>query len=163
MARDKRAEVFSRESTHSDQAASGILAALDQLQQRVADGLRPAAHQGALVLYNEVLQRVPTDSGLLRSAIYRWHDDKQSTADRQIYQIGVNKRKAPHWHLIEYGHWRANRFRLIDGKWLPTRERLDTPVWVPANPYIRPAFDARLEGAFDAARRRMAEKLEGQP
>ena len=159
MARSKSARQFGRESVSISTADAGLLAGLDQLQQRVADALRPAAHQGALVLYNEVKQRVPKDSGQLSAAIYRWHDDKRSTAERQIYQIGVNKRAAPHWHLIEYGHWRVNKFRLIDGKWVPTRKRLAKPVYVPARPFIRPAYDAKLPEAFAAARRRMAEKL----
>lgn len=139
-----------------DGISAGLRKFANDLREKA---LRPAAHAAAVVLYNELQQRVPEESGRLKSAIYRWHDDKRSIDGRQVYVVGVNKRKAPHWHLIEYGHWRVNRFRLIDGKWVATKERLPQPVWVPAQPYIRPTYDGKIDTAVDAAKARLTEKF----
>lgn len=99
--------------------------------------LRPAAYAMASVFYTEMRMRVPVYTGLLRDSIYHWHDDKRSTADRQIYAIGPNKKKAPHWHLVEYG-----------------------TVKMAARPYVRPTYDSKVAQAIDAGRARMAQKLE---
>ncbi|RXZ42708.1 HK97-gp10 family putative phage morphogenesis protein [Crenobacter cavernae] len=158
MARKSQAKLYDQASV-SCSLDDSIDQGLDELAARIENALRPAAHAAAVVLYEEIRQRVPVESGQLKSAIYRWHDEQRSTPGRQIYTVGVNKRRAPHWHNVEYGHWRVNKFRLIGGKWVPTRERLAQPVWVPGKPYIRPAFDAKIGAALAAAKRRLAEKL----
>lgn len=124
-----------------------------KVQEKV---LRSGARAGALVYYAEMRMRVPVDKGDLFGSIYHWHDDKKSTATRQVYAVGPNKVKAPHWHLIEYGHWVVNVGDPATGKW--SRQRLDAPVWVPPQPYIRPAWDRR-EAAGKAALARMRERL----
>ena len=122
--------------------------------------MRSAAHAGAVVLYDEMRARAPVDQGTLRDSIYRWHDDEYSKDGRQRYVIGPNKGKAPHWHLIEYGHWRVNVVtRLPNGQTVATTERLPAPVWVPAQPYIRPTFDAKVTAAIDAAKARIGEGI----
>lgn len=151
--------------------------ALKQLEDHVRDNvLRSAAHAGAEVLYNELSYRVPVYSGTLASAIYRWHDKDKSQPGRQTYAIGVNKRKAPHWHMVEFGHWRRYRiiptrgqpdakfkdaFQDFNGQWyIPTKEPI-TPVFVPGTPYLRPTWEAKGKAAIDAmlarARQRIAE------
>lgn len=138
----------------------GISRGLHRFAASLRDqALRPAAHTAAKVLYDEVKQRAPVESGRLKSAVYRWHDDGQSKNGRQVYAVGVNKRRAPHWHNVEYGHWRINKFVLINGKWVPTKERLANPVWVPGKPYFRPAYDAKIHEAVEAGKQRLAEKL----
>lgn len=115
--------------------------------------LRPAAYAMANVFYSEMRLRAPiytgpiytnpktgiprTRPGQLRDAIYHWHDDKKSSADRQIYAIGPNKKKAPHWHLVEYG-----------------------TVKMAARPYVRPTFDGLAAWAVDTGRAHLAEKLQ---
>jgi HK97 gp10 family phage protein len=122
--------------------------------------LRSAAHAGAKVFYGEMRVRVPEDEGTLKASIYHWHDDEYSKDGRQRYLIGPNKRKAPHWHLVEYGHWRVNVVvRLPNGRIQATTERLKDPVWVPAVPYIRPTFDATVRQAMSAAKLRLREGL----
>lgn len=74
-------------------------------------------------------------TGTLRGAIYRVYSKDRSTEFVKTYHIGPNKRKAPHWHLIEFGTSRA-----------------------PAYPYIRPAFD-KINQAIEAGKTRMAEKM----
>lgn len=102
------------------------------IQEKV---LRSAARAGIDVFYKEIRLKVPFRTGQLYEAIYQWHDYKQSTATRQVYATGPNKKKAPHWHQVEYG----NRN-------------------VAAHPYIRPAFLGKLQAANDAARMRLGER-----
>jgi len=147
--------------------------------------LRSATRAGALLFYTEMQARVPKREGTLLYAIYHTHLDKRSTKFRQVYAVGPNKAAAPHWYVVEYGHWRYNKF--INGK--PQRSKsdqsrsnrvtpgsnhkavhdlpgaLDIPVWTPASPYIRPTWDAKigqLSGAFNKrARERFAEVMNG--
>lgn len=124
------------------------------------DALRKAAGAGAKVLYDEIHVRVPVDEGLLRSAVYRYYDKARSVAGRHTYSIGVNKKKAPHWHLLEFGHWLVNvTTRLPNGQIIATKERLPVPKWIPAVPYLRPSFDGRVSAAMDAARSELAQSL----
>lgn len=55
--------------------------------------------------------------------------------------LGVDRKKAPHSHLIEFGHdlWRGGRKRAGQGHLVGT---------VRAHPYLRPAFDAVRVGAL---------------
>jgi hypothetical protein len=100
------------------------------------------------------------DEGLLKSAVYRYYDKARSVGAIQAYSIGVNKKTAPHWHLLEFGHWLVNVVtRLPNGQIVATKERLPTPKWVPAQPYLRPSFDARMADAMDAARDELAQQI----
>lgn len=110
---------------------------------------RPAAYAAATVLYNEVVTRVPERTGKLKSAIYRFRE-KQDTDDKSIFYVGVNKRKAPHWWLIEHGHFQQKQALLIDGKWVTLDRPLANPRYVPAKPYFRPSVDAKMQDALQA-------------
>lgn len=138
-----------------------FMAGIEKLASVVKDSAaKSGAWAAATVLYDEMGVRVPKDQGKLSDSLYRWHDEAQSADGRQVYAIGVNKRKAPHWHLIEYGHWRHYQTVKIGGQWVTLKARpLDMPVWVPASPYIRPAFDAKIHTALDAAKQRMAARI----
>ncbi|OZI31736.1 hypothetical protein CAL29_28090 [Bordetella genomosp. 10] len=126
------------------------------------EALRPAAHAMAMVLYDEMRSRVPVEMGTLQQAIYRWFDEKDSGSDRKTYLIGVNKRKAPHWWLVEHGHWRRHAvIQLPSGAWVTVKSQpLKVPVFVPAKPYLRVSVDAKLSAAVEAGRRRLAEKIQ---
>lgn len=136
----------------------------DALQQYAADVqekvLRSAVYAGAKVLADELYIRAPLGpTGNLKDAVYTFHDDKQSVGGVQVYAVGVNKVKAPHWANVEYGHWRVNVvYRGPDGKLIPTKQRLPTPVWVPAHPYLRPTA-GRMPDALRAMQRRLVERL----
>lgn len=116
--------------------------------------LRRAAGAGARVLYEEMRQRVPVREGKLKESIYRYWVRRDGDSERQTYYIGPNKGKAPHWHLIEYGHMRINVVYRDErtGDLIVTKQRLAAPVWVPAKPYIRPTFDARATDAVQEMR-----------
>lgn len=148
---------------------------------------RTMAVAGAVVFRDEAQQRAPVKSGRLRDAIYTAYADQQSRPNDGLAVYKVTWRtktggatfSAPHGHLIEFGHWRYNR-RGEDGMWLkslkPGRSRgrgpqdhqppgaLDEPVWVPAKPFMRPAYDAKRQDAikvmFEAGGRRMKEIME---
>ncbi|MCG9076936.1 HK97-gp10 family putative phage morphogenesis protein [Laribacter hongkongensis] len=177
-----------RISFDSDALKARVAQFGQDLQDKCA---RPAAHQAALVLYDEMRERVPVDQGDLKDSIYRWHDAARSVNGRHIYLVGPRKRKAPHWHLIEYGWTQYFRVRqLPDGRWVTlvrpeargkkppgTRaplavkqayyQPLDTPRKHPARPYIRTAYDARIKQALQRGKDRFAERvrevLNGQP
>ncbi|GGX32790.1 hypothetical protein GCM10007242_44680 [Pigmentiphaga litoralis] len=138
-----------------------LKAQLEQFAENVrTEVLRPTVYAAARVLYDEVRIRVPVDEGTLYGAVYHWHSEKESTAGRVVYYVGVNKKKAPHWHLVEFGHYRTNELVRVNGRWMATTRRLETPVWVPAYPYIRPSYDAKIGAALQSALDRAGEKIE---
>lgn len=127
-----------------------------------AEAVRPAAHAMALVLYDEMRARVPVKQGTLQAAIYRWFDESASGLDQKTYLVGVNKRKAPHWWVVEHGYWRRHAvIKLPSGEWVTVKSQpLKEPVFVPAQPYLRVSVDAKLAAAVEAGRRRLAEKIQ---
>ena len=147
----------SRSGARMTSSLSSALARLnDDMQTKV---LRSAAHAGAQVLSAELELRIPVDDGQLKAAAYRWHDDKQSSAGQQVYAVGVNKKKAPHWFNVEYGHWRINAVLRLNGRWVPLKARLPQPVWTPAHPYLRPTWDAKAAEAVQAMKDRAAARI----
>ena len=162
---------------------NGFRAALDKVGAEMLDAARPAAYDGSDVILAEINSKVASmgqRKGLLHNAIYRVFA-RRSQDDVPIYDVGVNMRKAPHWHLIEYGHWRYYAAKqLPNGDWVtlkrkgakgkkPSRKAskavkdaycipLKTPVWVPARPYLRPA-KAALPQALAAARKTFLERI----
>lgn len=173
---------LSRDTVGISLDSTGIRQGLHALADKVRGEVMIAgAAAAARVLADEMKQQVPSQSGRLKQAIYRYYDEKRSAPGRQIYLVGVNKRLAPHWHHIEYGHWRYNKIvngRPMKAKTKPNAKNktpgvldpaiydlpgaLARPVWVPAKPYIRPAYDAKINPALQAALARMRDKLEGK-
>lgn len=141
--------------------------------------LRSGAAAAARVLQAEIEQQVPVKDGVLKAAIYRYWD-RTSVPGRQTYFVGVNKQKAGHWHHIEFGHWRYNK--IVNGRPLRAKSKphaknrtpgvasaiydlpgaLAKPEWVPAQPYLRPAFDARISDALAAGVKRVGERMRGE-
>lgn len=161
MARDRSIQLHSVDTQAGARMRGSLVQALRSYTAAVRDqALRPAARAGALVLYTEMRARVSVGEGKLKASIYHWHDDARSVDGRQIYLVGPNKKKAPHWFNVEYGHVRVNVvFKGEDGKLHPTAVRLRVPQWVPASPYIRPTWDAGKALAVRAMRRRLVERL----
>lgn len=124
------------------------------------EALRPAAQAGAQVFYDEMRARVPVAEGVLRDSIYQFYLERKSTEARQVYVVGPNKGKAPHWHLVEFGHWQPYAVVQIDGQFVTLKDRpLPAPVFVPAAPYIRPTLDATSTQALEAMRERYTQAL----
>ena len=147
---------------------SGWTAALDGLagEKRVSLA-RSMAVAGGEVLRDEarlLAQLGPT--GNLKSAIYLAYKDTRSNESQQVYSVSWNHRKAPHGHLIEFGHWQPYRVvKLANGDWITTDEKLPAPKWISAKPFLRPAFDMAKERAKQAmtarGRQRLKELLSG--
>jgi len=154
----KRFAPDSRNGAHVEASLADQFAQIGaELLDKVA---RSGARAGAVVFYDEMRLRVPVVEGELRDAIYHWHDDKASVDGRQRYLIGPNKAKAPHWYFIEYGHWQTNVvFTDEDGRTYAVESKLATPVWVPAKPFVRTAYDAVADRAVAAAIARMRERF----
>jgi HK97 gp10 family phage protein len=160
-ARASRQQLFPKNSLVGITVTSNAGAALRQFADEIRQkALRSAAHAGAEVMYAEMRLRVPVDEGTLYGSIYQWHDENRSGFNRQVYVVGPNKKKAPHWHLLEYGHWRVNVVIRDGSRWIATKERLPQPKWVPAVPYARPTFDSKAAVAVEAMKLRLAARIE---
>ena len=142
---------------------------LKDLGDQVSDVLRPAAQAGAQVIYNQVklnVGRIGKNTGSLSDAIYQAFDSVASTKQFAAYGISWNAKKAPHAHLVEYGHVQRYQSRVgKDGKWYtmvrPSMRGKPAPkgrasqsekdayyvmrkggsVQVAAQPFMRPALD----------------------
>lgn len=147
-------------------AMKSIDALADGLKEQVG---RSMAVAGGKVVRDEAKQRAPvfdgstalkggstvTDPrtpGQLRDAIYLAFSDNRSDLPNNhvVYSVSWNSRLAPHGHLLEFGHWRYN---VIAGGF-PMKKKLATPVFVPAHPFLRPAFEAVKQDTVTAMLRR---------
>ncbi|CAG9184273.1 HK97 gp10 family phage protein [Cupriavidus respiraculi] len=150
------------------QLKGDLVASLEALDAAVQEKVvRSAAHAGAVVFYEEARRLAPVydgpprphiKPGQLRDSIYRAYAEKQSDLQRAVYQVSWNAYKAPHAHLLEYGHWRINKLVKLPDGWRALPDRLDIPVWVPGVAFIRRAGD-RAEAAVEAMRQRAAQRL----
>lgn len=162
---------------------------LDHLHQLVADAkeaveqaARPAAQAGAQVLYDAVMQNVRglgRKTGKLASAIYQAYSPENSKDGRQQYNVSWNAAKAPHGHLVEFGHlqryamYQGNDGRVrplvrpgMDGAKKPRRKasqaekdayyvpRPGGPLHIPGKAFVRRAVDQ-----FPKAQAAMEEEL----
>lgn len=69
--------------------------------------VRPAAQAGAEVLYQAVkknIGKIGRVTGNLASSIYQAYSRDNSNKLRAQYHVSWNRRKAPHGHLVEFGH-----------------------------------------------------------
>lgn len=168
------------------------LAALEALMEDLGDGAdaaaRPASQAAAQVLYDEVqrnISHIPQKTGNLAKSIYQVFSRDNSAMGIATYQIGWNTRKAPHGHLIEFGHvQRYVTYLGRDGKFYTAVRRglkgkvkkpgkgkkvsqavkdayyipLATPKQIAAKPFVRPAT-ARFPEAMAAAEKVLLEAL----
>lgn len=144
------------------------LAGLDMLAGPIRVSLaRSMAVAGGKVLRDEAKARIHTVNGVLANAIYLAFRDAYSDDRKVQYAVTWNKRKAPHGHLVEFGHWQIHPvIKLPSGTYITDKKRrLKTPRWVPAYPFLRPAMDAaggRARAAMIArGRERLPQLLAG--
>ncbi len=137
-----------------------MLVATGQIVRDEAKARAPV-FDGSTALKGGANVESPPKPGLLQEAIYLAYSDKRSLPEvgKHTYSVTWNSAKAPHGHLLEFGHWRYN---VIQGGY-PKEDKLAAPKWVPAHPFLRPAFDAvidiALQAGLDRGRQRMAEIL----
>lgn len=141
---------------------SDIFGKLDHLEEKMHTSIaRSMSVAGGKVIRDEAKLRVGQKTGKLRDAIYLAYQDAYSTPTKVLYRISWNRQKAPHGHLIEFGHWRKNRiFRDLDGEIRGKKKRLTNPRWVPAHPFLRPAFEASRNQLFQVMCQRGRERLQ---
>ena len=146
----------------------GAIAGLDRLGGELAMHLaRSMVVAGGKVLRDEAILFAPEDSGLLKSSIYLAFKDDRSMKDNVTYSITWNAKKAPHGHLLEFGHWQYYAaYKGADGEWYTNKNApLDQPRWIPAHPFLRPAIDSAGDRAQQAmitrGRERLPELLQG--
>jgi hypothetical protein len=146
---------------HADMA--GLDRMIDMLAADVEEAARPAAFAGADVIYREVKRNVAAlgrVSGNLDRSIYRVYSKDNSGRGRATYHISWNARKAPHGHLVEYGHFQ--RYRVFigkDGHWYTDKSNpLAQPRRVAAAPFVRPA-QAKFPEAVAAAEAELFKRI----
>lgn len=178
----RKAQFYAPDSKSGARVTVSMADALAQYREEVQQrAIRSALYAGARMLYDEMKIRAGGYGGkysgplsykypkhekkradTLQSSIYHYYDKKQATATRHVYVIGPNKREAPHWFNVEYGHFRVNKIIVNDdGTIIPTKERLPAPAWVPARPYIRPTWDSTGASAVQAMLAKLRDNLRG--
>jgi hypothetical protein len=82
-------------------------AIMDQLADDAEAAVRPAAQAGAQVLYDEARRLAGANrrTGNLQAGVYQVFSKSSSGRDHAVYHISWNAKKAPHGHLVEFGHW----------------------------------------------------------
>ena len=115
---------------------------------------------GGEVLRDRAKEYASVKDGVLRSAIYLAYRGAFSDDTKVTYSVSWNSRKAPHGHLIEFGHWQPFvTTQLKDGSWVTTHVRLKDPVWIAAHPFLRPALTGSAVEARSAMIARGRERL----
>lgn len=144
--------------------SSKVMAGIDDLFERAKAATRPAAQTGAQVFYDEVKlnvqpPRIGIKTGNLSNSIYQVYSKDNSNEARAEYHISWNHAKAPHGHLVEYGHIQTHKVYIgSDGNWYTSKELLPEPKQVGARPFVRPAF-GKAGQALAAAERAYFERL----
>jgi len=103
--------------------------------------LRDAAKSNARMAANE--EGVPT-RGVLSNAILLAYDKRNSTQTMFTYNVAWDSKKAPHGHLVEFGHWQTHVvYKGANGEWYTRKDMpLDTPKWIAARPFLGPTMDS---------------------
>jgi Flp pilus assembly protein TadG len=86
---------------------ASVTAMLAEMGDAAEAAARPAAQAAAQVLYDEVKRNVaaiPAKTGRLGQSIYQVYSHANSGEGRATYHVSWNVRKAPHGHLVEFGH-----------------------------------------------------------
>lgn len=127
---------------------------------------RSMAVAGGKALRDEAKARAPVLTGRLREMIYLAFSPEGSDATRVVYHVSWRKGRgqmggdAPHGHFIEFGHWQTHKAYIgSDGEWYSSAEKLDTPRWIAAEPFLRPAFESARARSLNAMRERGRERL----
>lgn len=159
---------YSGRNTFTLQADTTELDALiDGLNADLQQAARPAAQAAAEVLYQAVRSNVAAlgrNTGKLFDSIYQAYSPENSGDGRATYHIswrtGGAGVRAPHGHLVEFGHIQKYKAYIgRDGQWYTNkRAPLPAPVQIAARPFIRPAA-ALFPEAMKAAEAKLLEAV----
>lgn len=164
---------------------SAVTGLLDELGDEMETAVRPAAQAAADVLYKAVKQNVAglgRQTGNLDRSIYQAYSEEKSRGGVAEYHVSWNHRKAPHGHLVEFGHIQRYRYYKgndgqvrpmvrpgMEGQKPPGRRAsraekdayyvtLPTPRQVPAKKFIRNAT-AQFPKALAAAEAELLKRI----
>jgi HK97 gp10 family phage protein len=156
-------------------------------KEKIKAAVRPAAQAGAQVLYDATkanVSRLGRKPGTLAASIYQAYAAEKSSDSSATYVISWNKKKAPHGHLVEFGH--IQRYKAYigkDGKWhtairksqqgklKPKRgapQAVKDAYYVPldggprlvaAQPFLRTAIAEKSDEVLQAMRAEFAKRL----
>ena len=141
--------------------SSDVESALDRLGSAMGEGaLRAAGFAGADVIRDEVVQRAPVLTGLLKSdVLVKRLEEKSQSNERQVYLITVRSGKR------KYTDSRRNKQKSRVGKAYAVQAAF---YWrfiefgtskAAARPFMRPAFDSTKQAARDAIKAKLSDKL----
>lgn len=120
--------------------------------------------------------------GTLKRAIIVKHVPEQSNDYQQTYKVTVRQGKryqkqtkkqnksqdAFYARWVEYGHWYvppnpnttvSNNGKTHASNWTVHRAA-NHSIWIPAHPFMRPAWDANNQKALEAIKTKMGERIE---
>lgn len=156
---------MSRKSVTMEFDLAGFSGVIDGMKADLNSAVRPAAQAGAQVLYDEVkrnVRKLKRHTGNLDAAIYQVFSQSKSNDQRATYDVSWNRKKAPHGHLVEFGHLQRYEvsFDPVTKRFTTHKDRpLPTPKLVAAKPFLRPAM-ARFPAAMEAAKAVILHKME---
>jgi len=164
-----------------------LAAALRELPQNIAkNALRSAVGAGAAEIRKQAKANAEgmRDTGTLARSIYQKQIREQSNNEKQVFYVGARQGKsyqkvgkkgvnkdAFYARFVELGHFsrrtekgfervmrNANRGG-VNNQRLADQVQAGTVKWVPAHPFLRPAFDVKKDAAVTAMGDKIAERL----
>lgn len=119
--------------------------------------LQKALAAGTAVTLKQARRNAPKDTGVLRRALFAKRSRFGQSPTMEVRIIGVrkgkkaqkNNRDAYYARWIEYGH-RARTSKRFPGP----------PVFVPAQPFLRPAFESTKNQALQAILAKLPDAIE---
>lgn len=137
---------------------SGIMHGLDQLNGPIKESLgRRMLVEAGVELRDEAKRWVPTsvgpynpnsrgshEAGTLRNAMYLAYDKEESNENFIKYNVSWSNAKAWWGKLVEFGYFRRYKvyYNAKIGAFTTVKEvPLKEPEFVPAKPFLRPAYD----------------------
>jgi HK97 gp10 family phage protein len=148
--------------------------------------LRSAVGAGAAEIRKQAKANAEAmrDTGTLARSIYQKQIREQSNVGKQVFYVGARQGKsyqkvgkkgvsqdAYYARYVELGHFsrrttkgfervsrNANRGG-VNNQRLADQVQAGTVKWVPAKPFLRPAFDVKKESAIQAMAKKIAERL----
>lgn len=146
----------------------GAFAGLDEVENRAGYAVRPAAYEGAMVLRQEVETRAPKSE-----KAHRFYGRKRKDGTRHVYvfepgslkrsiYLAFNEEGSVDRQKAEYQiTWRKNQAYGSDKMSVPYAYWVEFGNAVhPAYPFLRPAYDAKLNEAIAKVEAVFMERLE---
>ena len=135
--------------------------------------LRKAVTAAGMIIRDEARARAPVGTGRLKRAISYGRSNRDCAKGKEVGNVFVRKAKnggnggqksvkahgkfdAYYAVFVEYGHW--SRSRKQGGKSV----RKGAAVWIPAHPFLRPAWESRKNDALEAIKKSLAQSVEDE-